>query len=143
SPRDLFTEGDSVKVKVISIEGDKISLSIKALKPDPWKLIKFQKGDIVQGRVTKLNKFGAFVQIVDDSSPEVSGKIYGLAHVSEFGSHQNMRQKAEIGKIYPFQIAVFQPDLHKLSLIFLGDETENQAKKPEEKEAEEPKTVEK
>lgn len=129
SPGSLFTMGDKIKVKVIGIENSKISLSVKALKPDPWQKAKFQKGDIVEGKVTKLNKFGAFVQIIDKSSPEISGKLYGLSHVSGFGALQKMRETVQIGSVYPFQIAVFQPDLHKLSLIFLGNEAKETARK--------------
>jgi small subunit ribosomal protein S1 len=118
NPADLYKVGDKVRVKIISIEGDKISLSIKALKPDPWKQVKLEKGDIVQGVVTKLNKYGAFVKLADH------GGLSGLSHISEFGSLQKMKDMTEIGKQYPFQVVVFQPDHHKLSLAFLGKEQE-------------------
>lgn len=124
NPADLFKVGDTVKVKVISVEGDKVSLSIKALKEDPWKAVKLEKGDIVQGTVTKLNKYGAFVKLNDHDG------LSGLSHVSEFESAQKMKETVEIGKSYPFQVVVFQPDHHKLSLAFLGKE---QASKEEKK----------
>ncbi len=116
NPGDLHKLGDAVEVKIIEIEGDKISLSIKALKPDPWKAIKLEKGDIVHGVVTKLNKYGAFVKLIEHEG------LSGLSHVSEFGTVSKMRDTVEIGKQYPFQIVVFQPDHHKLSLAFLGKE---------------------
>lgn len=118
NPGDLYKIGDKVRVKIIEIEGEKISLSIKALKPDPWKEAKLEKGDIVQGVVTKLNKYGAFVKLVDHEG------ISGLSHVSEFGSVQKMRDTVEVGNTHPFQIVVFQPDHHKLSLAFLGEKQE-------------------
>lgn len=116
NPGDHYKVADKVRVKVIEIEGDKISLSIKALKPDPWKQVKLEKGDIVEGIVTKLNKYGAFVKLAQHEG------VSGLSHISEFGSAQKMRDTVEIGKTYPFQIVVFQPDHHKLSLAFLGKE---------------------
>ncbi|MBI2052684.1 MAG: S1 RNA-binding domain-containing protein, partial [Candidatus Ryanbacteria bacterium] len=118
NPADLYKVGDKVRVKIVEVAGDKISLSIKALKPDPWKEAKLEKGDIVEGTVMKLNKYGAFVKLT------LYQGISGLSHISEFGSMQKMRDMVEIGKTYPFQIVVFQPDHHKLSLAFLGKETE-------------------
>ncbi len=114
NPSDLYKVGDKVRVKVIGVDGDKISLSIKALKPDPWKSAGIQKGDIVEGVVTKFNKYGAFVKLVAHDG------VSGLSHISEFETAQKMRETLEIGKAYPFQIVVFQPDSHKLSLAFLG-----------------------
>ncbi|MEK7150742.1 MAG: S1 RNA-binding domain-containing protein [Patescibacteria group bacterium] len=116
NPSDLYKVGDKVRVKIISIEGDKISLSIKALKTDPWKEVKLEKGDIVQGIVTKLNKYGVFVKLAQ------YGGLSGLSHISEFGTLQKMKDTVEAGKQYPFQVVVFQPDQHKLSLAFLGKE---------------------
>lgn len=116
NPADLYKVGDPVRVKIIAIEGSKISLSIKALKPDPWKLVVLEKGDIVHGMVTKMNKYGAFVKLTEKEG------LSGLSHVSEFGSLQKMKDTIEIAKSYPFQVVVFQPDHHKLSLAFLGKE---------------------
>ena len=113
-PRNLFKVGDRVKAKIIAIEGDKISLSVKTLKPDPWEASreKHKKGDIIEGKALRLNKFGALVLL--DSG------VHGLAHISEFGSEKRMRECIEAGKKYVFQIAVFQPQNRKLSLSFLG-----------------------
>lgn len=124
-PAQLFKIGDKAKAKIIAIEGDKISLSIKALKPDPWEINKekYKKGDIVTGKVLRLNKFGALV-LLDTG-------IYGLTHISEFGTEKKMRETVEANKSYVFQIVVFQPENKKLSLSFLS------------KEGESPKSVEK
>ena len=116
NPSDLFKVGDMLKAKIINIEGGKISLSVKALKPDPWKEFanKFKKGDIVKGKVTKINRFGAFVQIENGLS--------GLAHVSEFGTEKVMRDALEAGNEYHFQVLVLNPEEHKLSLSFIKTE---------------------
>lgn len=108
-----FHVGDKITVKIIGIEGDKISLSLKALKPDPWKEIKWEKGMIKEGRVMKLAPIGAFVEI----APGISG----LAHISEFGSYEKMEAQIEIGKIYPFQVTLFDPEHHKLALAFVKE----------------------
>lgn len=143
-PSKLYSVGDKTKVKVIGVEGDKISLSIKALKPDPWKEAGYKKGDIVQGKVTRLSKIGAFIQVLDESKPEISGKLYGLSHISEFGSQEKMDEAVKIDTIYPFQIALIDTEAHKLSLLFLGDEEKKGEKKEAVKEEkEEPKVEEK
>ncbi|MDP2788909.1 MAG: S1 RNA-binding domain-containing protein, partial [bacterium] len=60
-PRSMFKVGDNVKAKVIEIKAGKVSLSIKALKENPWKEFedKLKKGDIIKGVVIKYNKHGA------------------------------------------------------------------------------------
>ncbi|MEK7480959.1 MAG: S1 RNA-binding domain-containing protein [Patescibacteria group bacterium] len=110
---DRFAVGDHIAVKVIGVDGDKISLSIKALKPDPWKEAALEKGVIKEGRVMKLSSIGAFVEIM----PGISG----LAHISEFGSRERMEADVEIGRIYPFQVTLFDPEHHKLALSFVKE----------------------
>ena len=64
NPSDIFHVGERLKAKIINVEGGKVSLSVKALKPDPWKDFsgKFKKGDIIKGRVRKIDRFGVFVE---------------------------------------------------------------------------------
>src|SRR3989344_1260689 len=65
NPRDLFKMGDKIKVKVLDAQDNKISLSVKALKEDPWEEVKqtYHKGDIVSGVVIRFNKHGALISI--------------------------------------------------------------------------------
>lgn len=109
-PAEIVKVGEKVKAKIIEISGDKVSLSLKALKKDPWKDIekKYKKGDIISGKVTKFNLFGAFVKI--------SPKIQGLCHISEFGSKSKMEEILKIGKKYNFQILSIDPAEHRMSL---------------------------
>lgn len=109
-PRAVLKVGEKKKAKIIDIEGDKVSLSLKALTPDPWIAAgeKYPKGAIVKGKVTKLNPFGAFVQI-DEA-------IQGLAHISEFGSAVKMKEALEVGKTYDLRIASIDAKEHRLSL---------------------------
>jgi len=124
-PRTLFRVGDKIKAKIIAVEGGKISLSIKALEPDPWDKAKekYKKGDIVQGVVIRLNRYGALVAVEEGMA--------GLSHISEFGTERAMREKIELGKTYPFQITLFEPKERKMTLVYLGDE--EKAAKSEEK----------
>ncbi len=119
-PRQVLKVGQSVTAKIIGIEGDKLSLSLKALKTDPWLDIdqKYQKGIEVKGQVTKFNPFGAFVQLDKD--------IHGLAHISEFGNDQNMKSQLEIGKEYNFNILSIEPKQHKMALSLVKLETPNE-----------------
>lgn len=109
-PTEIVKVGDRLQVKIIDISEDKVSLSLKALKKDPWQDIdkKYKKGDIVSGKVTKFNPFGAFVQF--------SSEIQGLCHISEFETKTKMEEKLKIGKEYQFQILEIKPEEHRLTL---------------------------
>jgi len=109
-PTEIVKVGQKLQVKIIDISGDKVSLSLKALKKDPWQDTekKYKKGDIVSGKVSKFNPFGAFVQL----SPE----IQGLCHISEFGLRAKMEEKLKISKKYDFQILEIRPQEHRLIL---------------------------
>jgi small subunit ribosomal protein S1 len=120
-PSDVLKAGDTVKAKVISIDGDKISLSLKALKTNPWSEVenKYKKGDIVAGVIVKFNPFGAFVKI--------DSEIQGLAHISEFKTYNEMTKALELNKAYPFRITMLEPKDYKIALQPTFIE-ENQAK---------------
>ena len=109
-PAEVVKIGEKVKVKIIEINNDKVSLSLKALKKDPWQDVekKYKKGDNISGKVTKLNPFGAFIQITD--------KIQGLCHISEFGTKTKMEEKIILEKSYDFEILEIKPEEHRMSL---------------------------
>jgi small subunit ribosomal protein S1 len=112
-PRSLFKVGDAIKAKVIEIKEGKISLSIKALKENPWKEYegKLKKGDIISGVVIKYNKHGALVSIKEG--------VAGLVHNSTFGTEEKLHEKLELGKTYNFQITLFEPKDQKMTLVHL------------------------
>lgn len=112
-PRNIFKIGDKIKAKVIEIKDGKISLSVKALKENPWKEFegKLKKGDIVKGVIIKYNKHGALVSIKEG--------VAGLVHNSTFPSEMKLREKLELGKNYNFQITLFEPKEQKMTLIHL------------------------
>jgi len=82
NPSDYVKVGQTVEAKIIAIDKDRLSLSLKQLSEDPWlhEVDQFEKGQIVEGTVTRITPFGAFVQI----SPSVEA----LIHVSELGKDQ-------------------------------------------------------
>ncbi|MDP2664508.1 MAG: S1 RNA-binding domain-containing protein [bacterium] len=130
----LFVKvGEKVKAKIIDIANGRVSLSLKALKEDPWKDIetKYKKLDLIQGKVTKLNPFGAFV--------EVEAKIQGLCHISEFGTREKMESSISVGNTYQFQILDINIQEHRMSLKLVEEGTplktteEPKAKEQEEK----------
>lgn len=116
NPNEHFKVGDKLQAKIIGIDAGRVSLSVKALKPDPWVRAaeKYRKGDIVEGKVLRFNKYGALIAIEEGVS--------GLCHISEFGSEKQMRDKLELGGKYPFQITLFEPKERRLTLSYLGDE---------------------
>lgn len=83
NPSDYVKVGDTIEAKIISIDKDRLSLSIKQLSQDPWldEVEQFKPGSDVEGTVTRITPFGAFVQI----SPAVEA----LVHVSELGEGDN------------------------------------------------------
>jgi small subunit ribosomal protein S1 len=114
-PKTRFKVGDKVKVRVIEVKEGKISLSIKALKPNPWVEAgkKYKKDMVVKGVVIKFNRHGALASIEEG--------IAGLVHVSEFGSDEKLRSHLELGKVYPFKITLFDAANQKMTLAFAGE----------------------
>jgi ribosomal protein S1 len=117
-PAKLFKVGDEIKAKVIGVENGKISLSVKALTPDPWAGMKdkHKKGDIVEGEVVRFNQYGALVCVAKG--------VCGLVHISEFKSEGDMKEKLNAGAKYPFQITLFEPDNHRMIFSFLKEAVE-------------------
>jgi small subunit ribosomal protein S1 len=77
NPRDYIKTGDTVEAKIIAIDKDRLSLSLKQMQEDPWlhEVKAFKKGEMVEGKVTRITPFGAFVQL--------SSSVEALVHVSE------------------------------------------------------------
>jgi small subunit ribosomal protein S1 len=120
-PRSMFKVKDKVKAKVIDIKDGKISLSIKALKNNPWKAFEgnLKKGDVVKGVVIKYNKHGALVSIKEG--------VAGLVHNSTFSSEEALRSALQLGKTYQFTVTLFEPKEQRMTLLF----GENKAEKSE------------
>ncbi|HVT75181.1 MAG TPA: S1 RNA-binding domain-containing protein [Candidatus Paceibacterota bacterium] len=114
-PKTRFKVGDKVRVKVIDVKEGKVSLSIKALKPNPWAEAgkKYKKDMVVKGIVIKFNRHGALASIEEG--------VAGLVHVSEFESEEKLRSNLELGKVYPFKITLFDAGNQKMTLSYAGE----------------------
>jgi len=110
NPKTRYKVGEEVKVKVIEIKDDKVSLSLKALTEDPWKTAaeKYKKDSRVDAVVIKYNKHGALASIEEG--------VAGLVHISEFANEDELRAKLELGKVYPFTITFFEPKERRMTL---------------------------
>ena len=93
-PSEVLKKNDEVEAIVLDIDkvNQRISLGIKQLESDPWKEIdqKYKIGDLVNGKVTKLASFGAFVQLQDD--------IDGLVHISQL-SEEHVAKVKDVLKV--------------------------------------------
>ncbi len=107
---DRLKVGDEVDAKIISIDKDRLSLSIKQTLPDPFmtEVAKFHQGDVVEGTVTRITPFGAFVQI----SPAVEA----LCHVSEIGKGNNPEKIFSLNEKREFVILDIEANERKISL---------------------------
>jgi len=110
-PSQILKENEKVKTQIIDIQNGQISLSIKALKKDPWKNIekKYQAGQIIKGKIIKITPAGAFVQIKDG--------IHGLVHAAEFTKEgEQIENKFKLEESHDFEILSLNPQMHKMSL---------------------------
>jgi small subunit ribosomal protein S1 len=129
-PRTMFKLKDKVKAKIIDIKDGKISLSIKALKENPWKAFEksLKRGDVVKGVVIKYNKHGALVSIREG--------VAGLVHNSTFGGEEKLKEALALGKNYSFTVTLFEPKEQKMTLVFGEQKLEDLPKEEETKKAE-------
>lgn len=116
-PNQFVKVGDKVDVKVIEVKDGKVSLSMKALKENPWVEAgkKYKKGDTVKGVVIKYNKHGALASIEEG--------VAGLIHISEFKDSDELKSNLELGKTYDFKITLFDAKEQKMTLSTKLEET--------------------
>jgi len=128
-PKEVVGVGDMVKAQIIEIREGRVSLSLKALQPNPWDKVgdKFKEGSVVNGTVYKLNPFGAFIKLDDD--------ITGLIHVSEFGSVEELKKELTPGETHPFLIDSVKADEKRIILKLSGREDGIKAEKSLQKES--------
>jgi small subunit ribosomal protein S1 len=132
-PKDLYKVGQKLQAQVISIDRDRISLSVKRMQADPWveAIKKYQVGQTVKGKVTKIMPFGAFVELDPD--------IYGLVHSVEL-SNDEVKDPSDIVKVNEereFKIISIEPQDHRLGLslrAMTAPAAKPAAEKPEAKE---------
>lgn len=113
-PREILEVGQEVKVKVINIDREKkrIGLSMRALQDDPWKsrVEKFSVGQLVEGVITRLTKFGAFARL--------EGDIEGLIHISEISETriEHPKEALKEGDVKTLRVIRIDPEQHRIGL---------------------------
>lgn len=113
-PRKYVKTGDVIKAKIIAIDKDRLSLSIKQLSEDPWlkDVDNFKKGQTVEGTVTRITPFGAFVQL----TPSVEA----LVHVSEIAGEEEDGVDPEkifkLNETKKFKVIDINKDSRKIAL---------------------------
>jgi small subunit ribosomal protein S1 len=113
-PSELLEIGQEVRVKVLDIDRDRqrISLGLKQTQSDPWQQVidTYDQGDVVEGRVTKVVTFGAFVEVVPG--------VEGLVHISELATHhvENPREIVQQGETVRAKIIEMDAERRRLSL---------------------------
>ena len=112
NPSKFAKVGQKVKVKIIGLEQDKISLSIKRLKENPWDVLasKYKIGDIIKAPVSRISQFGAFM--------ELDGGIQGLIHLSEIahGVVKDIRDHIKVGEEIEAKVINFEPNEKRIGL---------------------------
>jgi len=111
-PEDVLSVGQEIDVAVLKIEpgekGERISLSLKALANDPWRdsAASFVEGSRVKGKITRLQPFGAFV--------EIAPGVEGLVHISELGANRRINHPKEVVEVgQEIEAVVLQVDPEK------------------------------
>lgn len=115
NPSDYVKVGQTVEAKIIAIDKERLSLSMKQLTKDPWldEVERFKSGEDVEGTVTRITPFGAFVQL----SPAVEA----LVHVSELGGDGTDPEKVfTLNERKTFTVLEIDKDNRKISLSLAG-----------------------
>ena len=112
NPRDYVKVGENITAKIIAIDKDRLSLSLKQMQEDPWlqEAKAFKVGDDVEGKVTRITPFGAFVQL----GPAVEA----LVHVSEMSDEEGVDPEKifELNQVKKFKIIDVDTDSRKIAL---------------------------
>jgi small subunit ribosomal protein S1 len=116
NPRSYVKVGETIKAKIIAIDKDRLSLSLKQMSDDPWleQVKAFKKGDVVEGKVTRITPFGAFVQL----SPSVEA----LVHVSEMSDNDAVDPEKlfQLNEKKQFRVLDIDTDSRKIALSLKG-----------------------
>jgi len=138
-PEDMLTLGQEVDVAVLKIEpgdkGERISLSLKALANDPWRdaAASLTEGTRVRGKITRLQPFGAFV--------ELAPGVEGLVHISELGAGRRInhpKEVVEVGQEVEASVLSIDPERHRIGLSLAASNDGNAEDVAEAKKANAP-----
>lgn len=122
-PSEVLSIGETVRVKVLDIdrERQRISLGLKQTQEDPWQKVlnEYRQGDVLEGKVTKVVAFGAFVEIVPG--------IEGLVHISELAEHhvETPSEVVQPGDMKWVRILEIDEERRRISLSIKRAESQN------------------
>ena len=117
-PSELLKVGQKVEVKVLGVDPDRkrISLSMRELEADPWSRVaqRFGEGQLVEGKITKLTKFGAFASLVGAEDYEFEG----LIHISELSDRriEHPREVVKEGDVLRLRVIKVEPERRRIGL---------------------------
>ncbi|MBN1178140.1 MAG: S1 RNA-binding domain-containing protein [Anaerolineae bacterium] len=126
-PNDMFQLGQEIEVVVINVDRERqqVALSLKRLESDPWVNIdqRYKVGQTVEGRITRLTKWGAFARIVGDEA------IEGLIHISELDEARvaHPRDAVRTGEVHMLRVVRIEADRHRMALSLKQAKAEEQA----------------
>jgi small subunit ribosomal protein S1 len=113
-PSEVLKVGQEIKVKIINIDREKkrIGLSIRQLMDDPWihRISQYEVGQLLEGTITRLTKFGAFARIEDD--------LEGLIHISEISERriEHPKEVLKEGETITLRVIKIEPENHRIGL---------------------------
>lgn len=113
-PSEVLKVGQEIKVKIINIDREKkrIGLSIRQLLDDPWinRIAKYEVGQLLEGTITRLTKFGAFARIEED--------LEGLIHISEISERriEHPKEVLKEGETITLRVIKIEPENHRIGL---------------------------
>lgn len=113
-PTEVLKVGQEVKVKIISVDREKkrIGLSIRQLEKDPWvgRIGQYEVGQLLEGTITRLTKFGAFARIEED--------LEGLIHISEISERRidHPKEVLKEGDTVTLRVIKIEPENHRIGL---------------------------
>ncbi len=129
NPKNYLKVGENIKAKIISIDKDRLSLSLKQMSEDPWlsEVKAFKKGDEVTGKITRITPFGAFVQL----SPSVEA----LVHVSEMSDDESVDPEKlfQLNEQKQFKVLEIDTENRKIALSLKTTATKKTTKTKETK----------
>lgn len=124
NPRNYIKVGETLKAKIIAIDRDRLSLSLKQMSEDPWleQVKAFKVGDIVEGKVTRITPFGAFVQL--------SSSVEALVHVSEMSDDEAVDPEKlfQLNEKKQFKVLDVDTENRKIALSLKDAKTKVKAK---------------
>lgn len=125
-PNEYGKLGDTVEILVIGIDGEKISLSMKRLTPDPWieAAKTFKVGKMVEGAISRITQFGAFIKLNEE--------INGLIHLSEITNEDvsDINKHLQIGQKVKAKIITVDLDEHRIGLSIKAIKKESASEAP-------------